>query len=94
MKVVCQPATKSYHVYCSLKNPGALELLEEFADNQGLTLKFAPSRHDPSRTYSGAQSDRQKRANVHTSTVYVTQDEEQICECDHARVPHGADTHR
>ena len=38
-KIGWPPATERYHIYCSRKNPGAPELLQEFADNQGLTLK-------------------------------------------------------
>jgi hypothetical protein len=83
-KVVCPPATKRYHIYCSPNNPGALKLLEEFADNHGLTLKLAPSRHAPLRRRSNARFDRrkEKRANMHNATLHVTLDIEMLGECD------------
>ena len=81
-KVVCPPAAKRYHIYCSPKNPGAMRLLEEFAKNQGLALKLAPSKHAPLRRQSSARLDRRKRANAHVAALHVTQDVEKLGECD------------
>jgi len=81
-KIVCPPPTKRYHVYCSRNNPGAIEMLKEFAKSQGLTLKFAPSRLAPARRRSSSRPDEQIRANVQNTTVYATHDIEQIDECD------------
>jgi hypothetical protein len=61
-QLVWPPATKSYHIFCSKKNPGALKLLQEFADKQGLTLKHTPSRCARSGRRSSAQNTRQTRA--------------------------------
>eukprot|EP00966_Prymnesium_polylepis_P215674 4994258-Prymnesium_polylepis.1 len=80
--VVCQPATKRNHIYCSKKNPGALELLDEFTDNQGLTLKVGPSSPAPSRRRSSAHVNERKGTNVPTSTLHVTHDVEQVAKCD------------
>ena len=82
-KVLCQPASKSYHIYCSDKNPGALELLEEFAINQGLTLKFASSSKISLRRSRSSQRMRQhSNRNEHSTILHVTRDVEKIGECD------------
>eukprot|EP00966_Prymnesium_polylepis_P328071 7383879-Prymnesium_polylepis.1 len=80
--MACPLTTKRYHVYCSHNNPGALELLQEFADNQGLTLKLAPSMLPPSRRRSRARFDRRKRTDVQNMTLCVTRDIEELSECD------------
>eukprot|EP00966_Prymnesium_polylepis_P144321 3332431-Prymnesium_polylepis.1 len=61
-KTVCQPATKRYHIYCSPKNIGALELIQEFTNHQGLTFKLGPSSLDPARRRSSARSSGERSA--------------------------------
>jgi hypothetical protein len=81
-KIICVPATKRYHIYCSHKNPGALELLKEFAKSQGLTLKFTAPRPAPLRRRSSARFDPRKRTSAPDTTLHVTQDVEQLGDCD------------
>eukprot|EP00966_Prymnesium_polylepis_P129950 3004960-Prymnesium_polylepis.4 len=81
-KIVWPPPTKSYHDYCSPKNPGAMELLQEFVGSQGLALKVAPSRHAPLRRRSSVRLNRRKRRDVQNTVLHVTQDVEQLGECD------------
>jgi len=88
-KVVWQPATKIYHTYCSNNNPGALKMLQEFADNQSLVLKLAGSRLAPSRRRSSA---RRKHANVTNTSLHVTLDVEQLGECNSMLVYLTAET--
>ena len=82
-EVVFQPATKSYHVYCSKRNPGALKLLEEFAGHHGLNLNVeSSSKAAPSRRRCSAKATRRKQKRAQTNTLHVTQDIEQLGECD------------
>jgi len=66
-KIVLQPPTKGYHVYCSQKNEGAMQLMQEFASDRGLTLKLAPSRLTTSGRRSSTDSDRQSVSTRRTS---------------------------
>jgi hypothetical protein len=66
-KIVFPPATKGYHVYCSQKNEGAMQLLQEFASDRGLTLKLGPSRLTTSGRRSSTDSDRQSVSTRRTS---------------------------
>ena len=77
--LVFPAATKSYHIYCSLKNTGALELLQEFADNHGLTLELTPSGPAPSERRSKTQ---RKSKTMQNTALHVTQDIEKLGECD------------
>eukprot|EP00966_Prymnesium_polylepis_P079438 1841373-Prymnesium_polylepis.1 len=81
-KMFFQPATKSFHAYCSLKNPSAMQMLQEFADSQGLTVKLAPSRLARARRRSSFRLDRQTCANAQSTTLHVTHDVDQLRECD------------
>ena len=74
-KVAWQPPTKRYHIYCSPKNMGALELMKEFADHQGLTLQLGCRRR------SSLLSGRGKRSVICT-TIHATQDVDKLSECD------------
>jgi len=80
--MVFPAAKKSYHIYCSRKNTGALELLQEFAVSQGLTLEFTPSGFAPSRRRSKTRMDRRKSKDVQNTVLHVTQDIEKLGECD------------
>ena len=81
-KAVFQPPTMRFHIYCSDKNRGAMQLLEEFADNMGLTLQLAPSGLAQAGRCSSFHLERQKRANLQSTTLHVTNDIEQLRNCD------------
>eukprot|EP00966_Prymnesium_polylepis_P322666 7378912-Prymnesium_polylepis.1 len=76
-EIVIPPATKSFHIYCSQNNPGALELVREFAGTQGLTLVFAPSIRRSSSSVDGRKS-----RDVRNTALHVAQDVDQLRECD------------